>query len=78
MSIAEVFLIVWALGSTLVAVYFQHKSKQLDTWRQTSQAILIGMINGTAKMNKQANGAVFINLIEGEVTDEIRIQARQG
>jgi hypothetical protein len=77
-SLAELFLLVWALGATLVAVYFQHRNKHLLSFVETSQAILIGMVHGTANMKKEANGATFTNLIEGEVTDEIRIQARQG
>jgi hypothetical protein len=78
MSMAEVFLMVWALGATLVAVYFQHKYKRAEHFAGVSQVILIGMAEGTAKMIKEKNGATFINLIEGEITDEIRFKTRQG
>jgi hypothetical protein len=76
-SLAETFLLVWALGATAIAVYSRHKAKQLSAWFETSQAILVGMIEGTAAMKKESNGATFTNLYEGEVTDEIRIKVRQ-
>ena len=77
MSMAEMFLIVWALGATLIAVYFHHRYKQIDHFAVISQAILVGMAEGTAKMIKESNGATFINLEKGEVTDEIRLKTKE-
>jgi hypothetical protein len=78
MSIAEMFLMVWALGATCIAVYFQHKFKHAYGDVMALVAMLIGIAAGTTKMEKKAGHAVFTNSLNGEITDEVHIETRQG
>jgi len=77
-SMAELFLLVWALGATLAAVYYQHHHKQATKFVHTAQRLFIGLIIGTAIMRKNGRGgASFLNHEDGELTDEIRVEVGQ-
>jgi len=76
---AELFLLVWALGATLIAVYYQHHLKEANKFVLIAQRLFVGLIIGTAKIIKdKQGGASFVNHEDGELTDEIRIEVGQG
>jgi len=76
---AELFLLVWALGATLIAVYYQHHLKEANKFVLIAQRLFVGLIIGTAKIIKdKEGGASFVNHEDGELTDEIRIEVGQG
>jgi len=78
-SMAELFLLVWALGATLIAVYYQHQLEEANKFVFVAQRLFVGLIIGTAAMIKdKRGGASFVNHEDGELTDEIRIQVGQG
>ena len=78
-SMAELFLLVWALGATLIAVYYQHHLKEANKFVLIAQRLFVGLIIGTAKIVKdKQGGASFVNHEDGELTDEIRIEVGQG
>jgi hypothetical protein len=78
-SMAELFLLVWALGATLIAVYYQHHLKEANKFVLIAQRLFVGLIIGTAKIIKdKEGGASFVNHEDGELTDEIRIEVGQG
>lgn len=78
-SMAELFLLVWALGATFIAVYYQHHLKEANKFVLIAQRLFVGLIIGTAKMIKdRQGGASFVNHEDGELTDEIRIEVGQG
>lgn len=78
-SIAELFLLVWALGATLIAVYYQHHLQEANKFVLIAQRLFVGLIIGTAKIIKdKQGGASFVNHEDGELTDEIRIEVGQG
>jgi hypothetical protein len=78
-SMAELFLLVWALGATLIAVYYQHHLKEANKFVLIAQRLFVGLIIGTAKIIKdKQGGASFVNHEDGELTDEIRIEVGQG
>lgn len=75
-SMAEMFLMVWALGATLAAVYFHHHYKRTAWAARTAHMMLIGLISGSTKIEKTPKGAIFTNLEEAE-DDEICIEIRE-
>lgn len=78
-SMAELFLLVWALGATLIAVYYQHHLNEANKFVLIAQRLFVGLIIGTAKIIKdKQGGASFVNHEDGELTDEIRIEVGQG
>jgi hypothetical protein len=78
-SMAELFLLVWALGATLIAVYYQHHLREANKFVLIAQRLFVGLIIGTAKIVKdKRGGASFVNHEDGELTDEIRIEVGQG
>jgi hypothetical protein len=77
MSIAEWFLLVWALGATFMAVMYQHRCRRARHVSFMAHMMLVGLAKGTANMTHQGNVAVFINSDE-EYESEIRIETRQG
>lgn len=78
-SMAELFLLVWALGATLIAVYYQHHLQEANKFVLIAQRLFVGLIIGTAKIIKdKEGGASFVNHEDGELTDEIRIEVGQG
>jgi len=78
-SMAELFLLVWALGATLIAVYYQHHLNEANKFVLIAQRLFVGLIIGTAKIIKdKEGGASFVNHEDGELTDEIRIEVGQG
>lgn len=78
-SMAELFLLVWALGATLIAVYYQHHLREANKFVLIAQRLFVGLIIGTAKIIKdKQGGASFVNHEDGELTDEIRIEVGQG
>ena len=77
-SMAELFLLVWALGATLIAVYYQHHLKEANKFVLIAQRLFVGLIIGTAKIVKdKQGGASFVNHEDGELTDEIRVEVGQ-
>ncbi len=78
-SMAELFLLMWALGATLIAVYYQHHLREANKFVFIAQRLFVGLIIGTAKIVKdKQGGASFVNHEDGELTDEIRIEVGQG
>jgi len=73
----EWFLLTWAGGATVLAVWFQHRLARLRRATLVQHAILVGFMHGTTVMTKRSNGATFTNITEEE-HNEIRIEARQG
>lgn len=70
MSYGEIFLLVWALGATAVAVIARHKIRQYEVRSMVSEMMLIGFIEGSARMIKEKDGVRFVNVADdGE--DEI-------
>lgn len=75
MSYGEIFLLVWALGATAVAVVSKHKRSIYRRRSMIAEMMLIGMIEGTARMIKEKDGARFVNTVDdGE--DEIFFRRR--
>lgn len=75
MSYGEIFLLVWALGATVVAVVSKHKRSMYRKRSMVAEMMLIGLIEGTARMIKERDGARFVNVVEdGE--DEIFFRRR--
>lgn len=75
-SMAEMFLMVWALGATVVAVYFHHHCKEARWAAHMAHVVLIGMLDGATKIQKTPEGAIFTNSQEDE-DDEISIEIRE-
>jgi hypothetical protein len=75
-SIAEMFLMVWALGATVVAVYFHHHYKRQAWQAHMAHVILVGLLSGATKMEKTSRGAKFTN--QEDEDDEISIEIREG
>jgi hypothetical protein len=77
-SMAELFLLMWALGATLIAVYYQHHLREANKFVFIAQRLFVGLIIGTAKIVKdKQGGASFVNHEDGELTDEIRVEVGQ-
>jgi len=75
---AELFLLMWALGATLIAVYYQHHLREANKFVFIAQRLFVGLIIGTAKIVKdKQGGASFVNHEDGELTDEIRVEVGQ-
>jgi hypothetical protein len=75
MSYGEMFLLVWALGGTAVAVISRHRINIYERRSMIAEMMLIGFIEGTARMIKEQDGARFVNVAEdGE--DEIFFRRR--
>ena len=75
MSYGEIFLLVWALGATAVAVISRHRRNIYERRSMIAEMVLIGFIDGTARMIKEQDGARFVNVAEdGE--DEIFFRRR--
>lgn len=75
MSYGEMFLLVWALGGTAVAVISRHRRNIYERRSMIAEMMLIGFIKGTARMVKEQDGARFVNVAEdGE--DEIFFRRR--
>jgi hypothetical protein len=75
MSYGEMFLLVWALGSTAVAVISRHRRNVYERRSMIAEMMLIGFIEGTARMVKEQDGARFVNVAsDGE--DEIFFRRR--
>jgi hypothetical protein len=77
MGIADLFLLLWALSATVFAVYFHTLAERRDNEKIILEIMLIGLMEGTAKMHKTNKGAIFTNQV-GDDIDEISIEARQG
>jgi hypothetical protein len=76
-SSAELFLLSWASIATVLAVYYHSHFKRAHVLVEVSSRIFMGIAEGSTVMTKTATGVVFTNSDE-EITDEIRIQNRQG
>lgn len=76
-SSAELFLLSWASVATVLAVYYHTKLKYVQSMMQVSSRIFMGIAHGSTVIKKTPDGVVFTNVDE-EITDEIRIQNRQG
>ena len=77
MSYGEVFLLVWALGATAVAVVVHHRAKRYRIFEMIAEQMLIGLLKGTATMVKTpTGGAKFINRVE-ENEDVIVLEPRR-
>lgn len=76
-SVAEWFLLTWAMLATACMGYYQHQCMRANRMTVISQRMLVGLMEGTAQMKKVADGAVFTNLGEDH-NDQIYIKARQG
>lgn len=75
MSYGEIFLLVWALGATVFAVLCQHVCSRFMLRTRVAETMLIGFVEGTARMVKEKDGARFVNVVEdGE--DEIFFRRR--
>lgn len=75
MSYGETFLLIWALGATAVAVVVNHHHKQHIRRMMIAELMLVGFIEGTARIIKEKDGMRFVNLLDdGE--DEIYFQRR--
>lgn len=75
MSYGEIFLLVWALGATAVAVLCKHVGAKFLFRARVAETMLIGFIEGTTRMIQEKDGARFINTVDdGE--DEIFFRRR--
>lgn len=77
MSLSDMYLLAWASIATVAAVYYHQRSKHYEEKHAVAFVMLIGLMEGTARMIKKQNGAVFVNEIGDEV-DEISIKNREG
>lgn len=75
MSMAEWFLLIWAMCATFMAVRNQYYFQRARRASYIAHMMLVGLSKGTAKMEKVGNTAVFINSDE-DSESEIRIQTR--
>ena len=75
MSYGEIFLLVWALGATAVAVISKHRVRHYERRSVISEMMLIGFIEGSARMIEEKDGVRFVNVADdGE--DEIYFRRR--
>jgi hypothetical protein len=56
MTNAEVFLIVWAVVATLLAVYYQQKHKQVEMKYDNTGNLLCDVVVGDVKPRKNNEG----------------------